>query len=69
MVRNEMSFHDSCLMKRGLGVIIWFVRDHMSKWNHHNEESLGKLEELKYLHVLKQVASILPTIQDFVSNR
>ena len=59
MVRNEMSFHDSFLMKRGVGVIIWFVKDLMRKWDHHYEESLGKLEELKYLDVLKQAASIL----------
>ena len=67
MIRNEMSFHDSFLMKRGLRVIIWLVRDLMSKWNHHNEESLGKIEELKSLDVLKHAASILPTIQAFVS--
>ena len=67
MVLNEMSLHDSFLMKRELGVIIWFVRDLMSKWNHHNEESLGKFEELNFLDVLKHAASILPTIQDFVS--
>ena len=66
-MRNEMSIHDSFLTDGGLGVIIWFVRDLMSKWNHNNEESLGKLEELKSLDVLKQAASILPIFQAFVS--
>ena len=67
IVRNEISFHDSFFMKRGLGAIIWFVRDLTDKWNTCDEEFLGKLEELKSLDVSKQAASVLSTIQAFMS--